>query len=517
MAVITGTNPNGQVLSGTTAADSITGLGGPDSIFGGGGNDTIDGGAGNDSIVFGTTGDPGSALVFGNVGDDTITNLGVVLSGNNTIVGGQDSLDGNDVINVASDTGRDVLIANGGNDTLLAGQGGSTISGGFGNDTISAPVHGEFIYGNEGDDTINESNTSTVGVADTIVGGQGTDSINIAAMVNNSLIFGAEGADTIQIGVNSGGFATIVGGVDSTDAADFIGISGGFNDLIFGNGGNDSVTVGGAVTGAQTVVGGFGDDSIVNNLAVNATNDLILGNEGNDFIFNTATFASGGTETILGGLGNDSIFAGDGNENDLIVGGENSDFVDVGGGSGNVTVWGGVDTTGGAADGSNTITTSGHLGGDVVFAGSAADSVSVLGKTVADTITGGAGNDTIQVANGAGSAASKDVTGLTTTTALTAGLIDAITDFVSGQDTLRTGLAATAVTNGGDQTATNNLLTAANNALGAAGAGGASVFKFGSDSYLVENLSATGGYQAGIDVLIDIKSTSMLTAADIQA
>ena len=53
------------------------------------------------------------------------------------------------------------------------------------------------------------------------------------------LLFGSDGADTIDTGASSAP-QTIVGGNDSSDGADII-LTGGGADLIFGNGGNDTI------------------------------------------------------------------------------------------------------------------------------------------------------------------------------------------------------------------------------------------------------------------------------------
>jgi Ca2+-binding RTX toxin-like protein len=89
---------------------------------------------------------------------------------------------------------------------------------------------------------------------------------------------------------------TIVGGNDSSDAADQI-FAGSASDIIFGNGGNDTISAG---NGANTVFGGFGNDSILTGTGA----DTIWGNEGND----SMTGGAGADRYVfLTGSGDDQI------------------------------------------------------------------------------------------------------------------------------------------------------------------------------------------------------------------
>src|SRR5262245_41078823 len=66
MATIIGTELDDPNLTGTTAADTISGLGGRDHLYGLAGNDTLFGGAGNDAMH----GDAGADIMFGGTGND---------------------------------------------------------------------------------------------------------------------------------------------------------------------------------------------------------------------------------------------------------------------------------------------------------------------------------------------------------------------------------------------------------------------------------------------------------------
>jgi len=205
--VINGSANNDQLI-GLGGTDTLDGLGGNDLIYGNqaadtvngtgaAGNDTVFGGQGNDTVNYGPI-TSGNALVYGNLGDDTLTG-GL---GNDSLFGGQ---------------GNDSIVGNAGNDLVFGGIGLDTIEGGAGND---------LIYGNQGEDNI-LGNTGN----DTIFGGQDQDVINGGA--DNDLIYGNLGADSLQGGAG--------------------------NDTIFGGQGNDTIA-GGVGAGADVLSGGLGND-----------------------------------------------------------------------------------------------------------------------------------------------------------------------------------------------------------------------------------------------------------------
>ena len=211
-------------ITGTGGADNlnqttepgpgtINGLGGDDHIFSGTGEVTVNGGSGNDTIVlqvgntasvfgasendsiligFGSgtsTGGgaalaPGSFLLFGNEGDDTIDASGI--DSGATIVGGNDSSDGNDTL--VGSLGDDIVFGNGGNDTMTALNGNDTYVGGAGGDLI-----GDFPFFEES--KVPEGFQAAVAVFDAD---------------GNDLVFGNEGNDTIDV---SPGHDTVFGGL----------------------------------------------------------------------------------------------------------------------------------------------------------------------------------------------------------------------------------------------------------------------------------------------------------------
>lgn len=559
-------------LQGTTSADTILGFQGDDTIQGNGGNDTIFGGQGNDQITFGVgnntnfdqPGANGSSSVFGGEGADVITSLGGL--GNNTVSGGTGipsvdaRLDGGDFIDLTQDRGVDIVTGNYGDDEIAIGVGGASAFGGMGNDVIAD--RGSTLY----EDATGEDTTFAPGQ------NPGGGQIRLAPLgevqqldaVNpniygsaNDVIFGGEGSDVIDL--STIGNATIVGGtgnpaVDvSLDGADLIkienatadstnGIPTGLvaNDLILGNYGDDTIDAGNFVNlfgedgpvlntgsdstqggqgqargGSDTLVGGMGNDLIYSG---EQSNDIILGNQGNDVI--VAVESRAGTDTIYGGLGDDTITAGNNSAdgaaatgvNELVYGGEGNDFIQTEG-TGNDTLYGGVDSTGGSADGSNAFDLVNQFSGnDLIYGGPNPDYFLVGGTGADATMTGGAGADTFSFFGDTIATSSSGYDG---------NARDVITDFVSGTDKIdntqrvQNAVVVTAISNNA-----STAIAAADAAQGtnstATDSVNAVLFQTvaGGDHYLVIDNDHNGTYTAGTDLLIDVKGLSTISGGD---
>ncbi|WP_152048578.1 beta strand repeat-containing protein [Aureimonas psammosilenae] len=417
----------GDVLVGSTSADTLNAAGGDNLVFGGGslsasvdGGDTITTGNGNDTI-------------YGNGGNDTI-NAG---SGNDLVYGGI----GTDNITVSAQAGQTVTVYGGGsaNDTV---DGADTI-------VVSTSAGSALVYGNADNDSITVGSNGN----NSIYGGLGNDTVNVTSNGANMIVGGVNDADSITVTGN--GTNTVYGGSGvnaQDDGNDTIAISGSGSNLVYGNGGNDGVTITG--DGANTVYGGFGDDNVSitgdganlvvgglgdadtitiagdgNNTvyggsAVDTTNDgndlisvngagsnLIYANGGDDRV----TVLGGGDNSVYGGLGNDSIFVGAtglGNAatgDNLLVGGTGTNNFTIFS-EGNTTVYGGEGETD-AADLVTTITAtlSGgessfftNAGNDVVTAGLSNDASLTLNAGTGDdtaTITGTADTSAILTGN----------------------------------------------------------------------------------------------------------------------
>lgn len=370
--------------SGTDGTQRITGSAGNDHIVVGNFAATIDGGAGNDSIVGGTAADS----ILGGVGDDTL----VGGTGNDTLDGGE---------------GADTISATGGNNVMIGGVGNDTITAGNGNDNIDAGA---------GDDRVVMAGNLTV--ADTVAGGEGTDTLVLAG--GNALYSAAMGART-------SGFETL----------EFTGTAAITQDLFNFSSNNtisrvavtevvaNNVTITGAgdSLNALTLASAQNSGTVsLSRLVDGSANALTLALTGAAGTFAAVSLADEESLTInSAGTGAHTITtltAGDltsltvtGAQNltitNAISGASNLATVNLAGATGNVSINASASTvnltlTGnGDAVGDTLVFTSGS-GNDVLTAGLGVATInggdgndSITGSAGADSLSGGAGNDTI--------------------------------------------------------------------------------------------------------------------------
>ncbi|MGH2670485.1 MAG: peroxidase family protein, partial [bacterium] len=144
--------PDPDALSGTVGDDDLQGLASNDVLIGGGGGDMMTGGLGHDTYEVTDAGD----VVVENAGEgiDTVwTSLSsYILSANveNLMFGGAGNFSG--IGNILDN----MIVARGGNDTLIGGGGADTMTGGTGDDTYEVTDAGDVVTENagEGGDTI---------------------------------------------------------------------------------------------------------------------------------------------------------------------------------------------------------------------------------------------------------------------------------------------------------------------------------------------------------------------------
>jgi len=402
------------VLSGNGGNDTLIGNAGNDTLNGGVGVDTMIGGLGNDTYVV----DDASDVVTESVGEGTdlvqtalaalllvnnVENLTFTGAGNfsgtgnalaNTITGGagNDTLDGG--------IGIDTLVGGAGNDTYKVDQTGDVVTeaAGAGTDavlsmalsyTLSANVEnlsfagsGNFtgtgntlantITGGAGNDTLNGG----TGI-DTLIGGLGNDTY-IVDVAGDIVTEGAnEGVDVVQTAVNGYTLGLNIENLTLTGVGNISGNGNDVGNVITGNAGN-------------------------NVLSGNGGNDTLVGNAGNDTL-NGGT----GADTMTGGIGNDTYVVD--NVSDVVIenSGEGVDVVQstlntytLGSEVENLTFTGAGNFTGTGNTLANTITggagndgLSGGAGNDLLNGGGGDDTLS--GGQGNDTLTGGAGSDTV--------------------------------------------------------------------------------------------------------------------------
>ncbi len=172
-----------DAFTGGAGADLYYGLDGDDTASGGGGDDELNGGAGADTL----NGDDGADLLIGETGNDILRGgigndqlyAGMRYTSLESDVGTTNALygeDGDD--SLIAREGQDLLDGGAGADVLSSGEddtaaGGDTLLGGDGNDTIS--FNGDLLAdGGAGDDILYFGKIAT-----TVTGGTGADRFDL--------------------------------------------------------------------------------------------------------------------------------------------------------------------------------------------------------------------------------------------------------------------------------------------------------------------------------------------------
>jgi Ca2+-binding RTX toxin-like protein len=418
-------------LSGTansTGADSIVGNAGNDTLTAEGGRDTLIAGSGLATLVGGS----GGTVFVVNSTSDVIQGVSsgvsneLVSSVNATLPTNVDTLELSGVGNLSGTGNSDasnVLIANSGNDTLVAGSAATTLEGGVGQDT--------FVVNSTG------------------------DSIEAAASATNTVLS--------SISYTLPSYITTL---ELTGSANLTGTGNTLADSIVGNAGHDTLTAGVgndtlvAGTGLATLVGGVGNDTFV----IDSTSDVIQGQvsgQYNTLVSSvTVTLPTNINALLLSGSGN---LTGTANSaNDSIRGNSGNDTLVAGAGNDTLTGGAGVDTFIGGTGGATFVI---NNAADAIQNASSTSANSVLtsvsytlptnvnaltligpsniagtGNAASDTLTGGEGNDTLY----AGSAADTLIGGTGSTTFVVNATGDVVQDGSSvASNTLQTSVSYT--------------------------------------------------------------------------
>lgn len=265
-------------LYGGQGNDSLIGAAGNDTLYGGDGNDTLDGGVGTDKLQ----GDYGSdSYVVDNASDSIVENLNqgtdIVYSyidytlGSNLeylVLMGSSNLNGtgNELNNrLTGNAGDNLLIGGAGNDTLYGGLGYDTLLGGDGNDSLLGQGQDNELRGGAGNDVYMLNSDAVDSVFEEA--NQGNDTITI------------QGSYTLGDNFENLNFTGSSHAIGRGNALNNTLTGNDGDNQLFGEAGNDFLD---GRVGANTLTGGTGNDIYV----VNSATDFIIeaNNEGIDTV-----------------------------------------------------------------------------------------------------------------------------------------------------------------------------------------------------------------------------------------
>jgi len=381
---------------------------------------------------------------------------------------------------------------------------GLLLVGGSGNDNLTGGLYDDSISGLSGDDTL----YGGLGGNDTLDGGDGND--NLSGGVGNDSLMGGSGNDTLDGGEGDDY-------VDAGDGNDYIRVDNPGNDTLLGGVGDDRFSMIGWFSGNRQLTGGSGQDTYqiwnpantsITDFAAGAGGDIL---EVSSLLSKSPGYTSGNPFSATNGIlrltqsGSNTLLEWDRDgpsagstwqtvltlqnvaasnltldnfTNGINPEGSSASGLNLSSSNADDTLTGGVGNDTILGLGGNDVLDGGPGGNDIVDGGDGNDTIT--GGTGADTLTGGNGADVFILSTPGHS-------GLTLTTA------DRITDFTSGSDVLRLGLAGTATNYSEAGAAVADFtaaLAAANTALAVlnsgAGGGDAQLYNFQFD--------ATNGY-----------------------
>ncbi|WP_457330197.1 calcium-binding protein [Rhizobacter sp. P5_C2] len=190
---LSGDDVEGILPASQHGADTLKGGQGADTLLGGGGNDLLSGGDGNDWL----SGE-----------NEDATNAVSTLTGDDTLDGG---------------SGADTLVGGNGNDLLTGGAGNDLLFGGAGNDTLDGGAGLDLMSGGAGDDTyILHAGDLTIDgtVADTISDTQGVNKVVFADEAVVATGKGAVPGDLVVV-MDGGARVVIQGGLRGNAVSSF--------------------------------------------------------------------------------------------------------------------------------------------------------------------------------------------------------------------------------------------------------------------------------------------------------
>jgi uncharacterized delta-60 repeat protein len=345
--------------TGNELANVITGSTGNDTLDGGKGVDKLIGGAGDDTYMVdrmasrATDADGNSVAIAGDLVIEKESN-GSDSGGNDTILTVLASF------SLFGITGVENLSYSGGNKFFgIGNELGNRVSGGIGNDTLDGGKGDDILIGDAGNDLLK--------------GGDGKDAVVISGN-RSDYVFSRPDISVVQVSRNDGKEYDLLVGIEEVRFTDGTIGQLTLDDLLKNSAskfddkyvGDYLANVFDGLAGNDTIAGGGGNDSL-------------SGGQGNDVLEGGA-----GDDTLVGGAGNDSYEVDSLNDQTLEKQNEGSDTVRTA-----LTAW----TLADNVEQLVFISTPDEKGVQANFAGT--------GNSLANMLTGGDGNDTLDGAVGA--------------------------------------------------------------------------------------------------------------------
>ena len=407
---LTLTGTSNAIGRGNAARNTLIGNDGNNQLFGEDGNDSLDGRGGLNTLVGGKGDD---IYTIRTVDDHIVENAG---EGNDTVwiaqnVGSYTLGNLENLHMSAAGTGYEIMTGNnannyitvntvltvealGGNDTIIADR-AAAIYGGDGNDSITSTL-GTSVYGGAGNDYIKVGSG-----ANYIHGDDGNDTIDISD-TNGHWMYGGKGDDT-YVFVNKSTTTSYYNflfeyaneGVDTvkTDITFSLDSNIPIAERIFNSESNAYYVENLTLVGTGNI-NGYGN-TLNNNVLGNSGNNLLEGGDGNDFLV-----SNGGNDTLNGGNHNDTLMANGNQAAGVTL--NQTGTIQMTGGAGNDTFWMVRGYVGNHAVGTNqlTITDFTHGVDRVQFSINTASTA----PTALNTLTAGTGDTLTSLINQAAAA-----------------------------------------------------------------------------------------------------------------
>ena len=259
-------NELAQTITGNAGSNQLAGMAGVDTLDGGSGNDRLDGGTGNDTLLGGAGDDIYVVDAAGDVTTEAATaDIDQVQAGLTwTLATNLENLTllGTLAINGTGNTAANIVTGNTGNN-LLSGLGGDDqLFGGAGNDALDGSTGNDSLDGGIGNDTLTGGAGNDIYVVDSTL-----DIVTEAASAGTDLV---QSSATFTLTVNVENLvlvgAAAINGTGNTLANSITGTTGA--NQLFGLDGNDSLDGG---TGNDILNGGIGNDTFI----VDSATDII--------------------------------------------------------------------------------------------------------------------------------------------------------------------------------------------------------------------------------------------------